>query len=117
MEARGAGVALAASAPAELIVNAARLVAFRAEDVQPARLDHFLVLAVCVVFVASKNLVPLIGWNCELIAGVVPDSAVGIVNLGFDLALRGADRLRDALLYAFLLGHKLGIAAKQNVGA
>src|ERR1700687_3602869 len=116
-DARRAGVALTARASAKLICIAARLVAFRAEDVQPARLDHFLVLTIGVYFVASKNLVPLIGRNRVLVAGVVPNRAVGIVDIGFDLALRGADRLRDSLLHALLLGHEFGITAKQNIRA
>src|SRR5207249_8376009 len=44
VEARGARVTLAAGAPAELIVHAARLVALGADDVQAAALDHALVL-------------------------------------------------------------------------
>src|ERR1035437_5284557 len=70
-----------------------------------------------VSFVAGKQFVPLIGRDHVLIAGVVPDRAIGIVGLGFDLALRGADRLRDLLPHAFLLGHEFGIAAQQNIGA
>src|SRR5271156_687792 len=70
-----------------------------------------------IVLVARKDFVPLIGRDRILIAGVVPDGAVRIVNLGFDFALRGADRLRDAFLHAFLLGHEFRIAAKQNIGA
>ena len=41
IEARGAGIALAAGAAAELVVDAARLVALRADDVQTAEADHF----------------------------------------------------------------------------
>src|ERR1035437_4062252 len=70
-----------------------------------------------VSFVAGKQFVPLIGRDRVFIASIVPDRAVGIVDLSFDLALRGADRLRDSLLHAFLLGHELGVTAKQNVGA
>ena len=40
VEARLAGVALAAGAAAELVVDAARLVALGAEDVQAAELAH-----------------------------------------------------------------------------
>src|SRR5208337_2901987 len=112
VEARRARVALTSSPPAELIVNAARFMAFGAEDVQPAGLDHFAMFPVGVGLVACKNLVPLIGRNRELIARVVPNRAVGIVDLGFDLALRGADRLRNSLLHALLLGHEFGVAAK-----
>src|SRR5208282_6332695 len=106
IEARRAGIALAAGASAQLIINAARFVAFGAEDVQPAGLDHFLMFLVRVVLVAREDLVPLIGRDRVLIAGVVPNRAVGIIDLGFDLALRGADGLRDSLLHAFLLGHE-----------
>ena len=42
---------------------------------------------------------------------------LGSSTVGFDFALRGADRLRDSLLHAFLFGHEFGIAAEQNVGA
>ena len=45
VEARAAGVALAAGAPAELVVDAARLVALGAHDVQAAQRDHLVVLA------------------------------------------------------------------------
>src|SRR5271170_4745383 len=74
-------------------------------------------IAVGVGLVARKNLVPLISRHGVFIAGVVPDGAVGIVDLGFDLALCRADRLRDSLLHAFLFGHELWVAAEQNVGA
>src|SRR5271157_3670357 len=111
IEARRAGVTLAAGASAKLIVNAARLVAFGAEDVQPAGLDHFPMFLVGVSFVAGKNLGPLIGRNRVFIAGVVPNRAVGVVDLGFDLALGGTDGLRNSLLHAFLLGHEFGVAA------
>ena len=40
VEARRAGVALAAGAAAELVVDAAAVVALRADDVEPAGLDH-----------------------------------------------------------------------------
>ena len=43
VEARTAGVALAAGASAKLIVDAARFVAFGAEHVQAAGSDHFIV--------------------------------------------------------------------------
>src|SRR5208282_2044971 len=114
IEARRTGIALTASASAELIVDAPCFMAFGAENVQPARLDRFLVLLVSVRLVARKDLVPLIGRNRELIAGVVPNRAVRIVGLGFDLALRRANRLRDSFLHAFLLGHEFGVTAEQN---
>src|ERR1700687_3599343 len=72
---------------------------------------------VVVGFIARKNLVPLVGGNRVLVARVIPNRAVGIVDLGFDLALRSADGLRNSLLHAFLLGHEFGVAAQQNIGA
>ena len=46
VEARRAGVALAAGAAAQLVVDAPGLVALGAEDVQPAQRDHLVVLGV-----------------------------------------------------------------------
>ncbi len=46
VEARRAGVALAAGAAAELVVDAARLVALGRDDVQPAERDDLVVLGV-----------------------------------------------------------------------
>src|SRR6266568_3955510 len=46
IEARGARVALAAGAPAQLVVDASRFVAFRPQDVQAAEPHHLLVLHV-----------------------------------------------------------------------
>src|SRR5208282_4592076 len=43
-ESRGAGIALAASAAAKLIINAASFVALGAENVQAAHGDHFIML-------------------------------------------------------------------------
>ena len=43
-ETRRSRIALAAGAPAQLVVDAPRLVPFSAEDVQTAALDHFFVL-------------------------------------------------------------------------
>src|SRR5713101_5190373 len=40
VETRGAGVALSSGASAELVVHAPRLMALRADDVQPATLAH-----------------------------------------------------------------------------
>ncbi len=44
-EARGTGIPLAAGAPAQLVVDAPRLVAFRSEHVQAAELAHLLFFA------------------------------------------------------------------------
>ena len=46
IEARAAGIALAAGAAAKLIVDAPRFVPLGADDVQAAERDHFVVLLV-----------------------------------------------------------------------
>ena len=46
VEARRAGVALAAGAAAQLVVDAARLVALGADDVQAARLNDLVVVGI-----------------------------------------------------------------------
>ena len=61
-----------------------------AENVQTADGDHFVVLFVGLKLVAIENLGPLIGGNDILIAGVVPNRALGLVDIDLNLALRGA---------------------------
>ena len=68
IEAGRAGIALAAGAATQLVVDAARFVAFGAEDVQSASGDHFVVLSVGLLFVAGEDFVPLLGGNHVLIA-------------------------------------------------
>ena len=52
VEARCAGIALTAGASAQLVVDAARLVTFGAEDEQPAEIDDFVVFGVGGLLVA-----------------------------------------------------------------
>ena len=59
-EARAAGVALAAGASAELVVDAARFVALGGHDVQAAERDHFVVLLVGLRLEAGVDLVPFV---------------------------------------------------------
>src|SRR5207244_11895730 len=66
---RGAGIALAASASAKLIVNAACFVAFCAENKETTRGRHLIVLFISLGFVAIENLVPLIRGNNVFVAG------------------------------------------------
>ena len=89
---------------------------FGAEDVQASEGGDFVVLFVSLLLVALEDFVPLLGGNYKLIAGVIPDRAFAIVNFGVNLSLGGTQRLREPFLHAFLLGHELGVAAKQNVG-
>ncbi|MCG3142235.1 MAG: hypothetical protein HDKAJFGB_03643 [Anaerolineae bacterium] len=56
---RRAGVALPPCAPAQLIVNAARFVAFRADDVQAAELNHLRLFGVGLSLRAFERVLPL----------------------------------------------------------
>src|SRR4029079_14573018 len=93
-EARAAGIALPARTAAQLVVDAARLVALGAEDVQAAGLQPLFLLGVTLGLEAGVGL--LVG---DLLLGrqLVPWLA-GV--LGVDL---GA-------------GHELGVAAQDDVG-
>ena len=64
-KARGAGIALAAGAAAKLIVDAARLMAFGAENVQAANGDDFLALAAALLGELIVDRLPLIERNLE----------------------------------------------------
>src|ERR1019366_5879749 len=66
---------------------------------------------------AGVGLVPLRRGNLIFVATVVEVGEVWIVRLGRDFAYHHLERLRQSLLDALLLGHELGIAAQQNVGA
>src|SRR5439155_21926026 len=114
---RSSGIALAAGASAQLVVNATGLVALGAENEQAARSGDFVVLRVSLRSVAGESFVPLIGRHDVFTAGVVPDGALRIVHGNLEFALCHAKRLGNSLLYALLLGHELGIATEENVGA
>ena len=73
IEARGAGIALAAGASAKLVVDAARLVAFGAENVQAADGGDFVVFFVGLRLVAVEGLGPLVGRHGVFVAVVVED--------------------------------------------
>ena len=59
-ESRAAGVALAAGAPAKLVIDAPRFVPLGGHDVQAAQRRHLVVLLVGLRFVARVHLVPLV---------------------------------------------------------
>src|SRR2546423_6925708 len=65
----------------------------------------------------SKGFAPLIGRDNILIAGVIPNRALGIVHAHLDLALGRSQLLRNSLFHALLLSHELGVSAQQNVSA
>ena len=115
IEARRSRIALASGAPTQLIVNAPRLMPFRAENVQAADRGHFVVLRISLHFVAVERLGPRVGRDRVLVAVVVEDGSDAIFLRPFDLSLGHAQLLRDSLLHQFLLGHELGIAAEQDV--
>src|SRR5579864_4542027 len=73
-------------------------------------------LNVGLLLVAVEGLVPLLGRHYIFVAAVIPNGHVGVVDAGLHFALGRAQRLRDSLLHAFLLGHEFGVAAEQNVG-
>ena len=113
-EARTAGIALAAGAPAQLVIDAAGFVALGGHDVQPAQRRHLVVLLVGLRFEACVDLVPLVAAHAvELVEmGEVVEVLVGDV---LDVLRREA--LGHLVLQAGVLGHELGVAAQQNVGA
>ena len=90
IEPRRAGVALAAGAPTQLVVDPARLVALGTDDMQPAQADHLLALGI----------------------GDPP----GLRQRSLAL-LRCGLLDRDPLFVQNLLDQPLGIAAEQDVGA
>src|SRR6185503_8108465 len=58
-ETGGAGIALASGAPAQQVIDAPRFVALRADDVQTAAIDYFLVLRLDDALGARQGLLPL----------------------------------------------------------
>ena len=86
-----------------------------AEDMQTSNRSNFVMLFICVFLVAIENFGPLIGWNYIFVSRVVPDRALGFVNIDLNLSLRSTKLLSNSLLHAFLLSHELRIAAKQDV--
>src|SRR4029077_10754114 len=82
IEPRGTGIALASGTSAKLIVDTARFMALGAEDVQAPGGYDLVMLFVGLLFVTIKDLNPLICGDDVFVAGVVPDTALGIVDCG-----------------------------------
>src|SRR6202008_3142439 len=80
VEARRSGIALAAGAATKLVVEAARLVAFGAENVQATSSNHLAVLNVSLLLVAIEGFVPLLGGDNVLVPAVVPLARAGVVD-------------------------------------
>src|SRR5207244_12093639 len=105
-------IALTAGAATQLVINAAGLMAFSAQNVQSADRDYIFVFSINILLESLEGLVPLIGGHDEFAASVVKDSALAILDIAFDFALGHAQRLRDSLLHTLLLGHEFGVAAE-----
>ena len=86
-----------------------------AENVETTNRGDFVVLFVCVFFIAVKNLGPLVGGNYVFVSRVIPNRALGLVHINLYLALSSTQWLSNSLLDALLLRHELRIAPKQNV--
>src|SRR5271155_117773 len=116
VEARGAGIALAAGASAKLVIDAARLVAFGAQNVQAADGGDLVVLFISLRFVAAECFGPLVSRDGVFIAVVVENRNRAVFLRTLNLALSHAQLLGDSFLHHLLLGHEFGIATEQNVG-
>ena len=116
IEAGGAGVALAAGAAAELVIDAAGFVALGAEDVEAAGGDDGVVLLLRGGGVGGDGGIPLGLGGFELLAGVVEADHAG-AGVGCDHAFGGGDGAGLRLPDEVLAGHELGVAAEQDVGA
>jgi len=113
-EAGGAGVALTAGAAAELVVDAAGLVALGAEDVEAAGFDHGIVLGLGGGGVGGDGGVPVSLREFELLRLVVEADEAGSGD-GSDGAFGCGDGAGGFALDEILLGHEFGVAAQQNI--
>ena len=123
VEAGGAGVALTAGAAPQLVVDAAALVPFGADDEQAAGLPDLLGLLGDLVLILAVQLVEAGPGGQDVGVGGVA-VAVGLDQQGFHLLGQGVlggvgvQQLFAELLFAHLgLGHELGVAAQHDVGA
>ena len=113
-EARAAGVALAAGAAAKLVIDAARLMPLGGHDAEAAHGGYLVVFLIGLRLEARVDLIPLVAAHAvELI--VVREVVELLVADVLDLL--GRKELGHLLLEAGVLGHELGVAAEQDVGA
>src|SRR5258708_8219307 len=101
---------------AELVVDAAGLVAIGAVDVQTSGFDHLLVLGLGGGFVSGDSGVPGGLRGFELLAGVVEADHAGTGD-GRDGSFSSGDGAGLGLADEVLAGNELGVAAEENVGA
>jgi hypothetical protein len=123
-KARGARIALAAGAPAKLIVDAPGLVAFRAEDVQAAESDHFIVLRAALLDKLVVDRLPLLRGHLEDFSFLLEQAPCWAPVLPFDIFAVSADHggrgdigNGQAFPQAIVARHGFRIAAQQNVRA
>src|SRR3954447_23976979 len=115
VEERLAGVALAAGAPAQLVVDPARLVALGAQDEEAAGLEHALPVGLDLRLDAREELVPLLvvvvgaGLEAELREREVGAVLRVAAELDVDAAARHVRRDRHGAGLA-RLGHDLALA-------
>ncbi len=108
------GIALAAGAAAELVVDAARLVALGRDDVEAADRDDLVVLGVGLPLQRRED--PLVRRARHAIE-VVEVEEVDELLVVDELLLALRQPLGDLLGQRLLPRHELGVAAEQDVGA
>ena len=113
IETRAARIALAASAAAQLVVDAARFVPFGAEDMQPALRDHLGVLGVALRLEVAEDALPVLARHAVVLA-VREVDGLFVVHESLFAAL---EHLGHGFSETLLARHVVGAAAKQDVGA
>ena len=108
-EPRAAGVALAAGAAAQLVVDAPRFVPLGRHDVQPAERSHLVVLLIGLRFEAEKHFVPLLERHPIELVVVRKVVEMGVGDI---LHVLGREPFRQFLFQALIFGHELGVAAR-----
>src|SRR5580692_10998261 len=121
-EARGARVALPAGASTELVIDAARFVAFGAENMQTAKSDDFVVLGLALLGELLVDGLPLVRGHLENFAFVLKQNhghgGEGVLAaLGRNYSRRGSVGHGHLVFQKIIAGHLLGIAAEKNVRA
>ena len=114
VEARRARIALAAGAAAKLVVDAARLVALGADDVQAAERYDVLVLVSAQLPEVAVDAVPV--RRLQAVEAVDHEEVDELLVVDV-LLLALHDSLGDAFGNGLLTRHVLGVAAEQDVGA
>ena len=114
IKSRRSRIALPSGAPAQLVVDAPRLMPLRTHNVQPARRDHGFVILGRIRRVPLVDLFPVLLRRLVFLSLVVK-SQHPRGRRRIDRALSHADCARHRLLHQLLTRHKFRIPAKQNV--